>query len=157
MRLSVIAVGRMKGAECELCERYDKRLPRVARPLGLDWRGVAEIGESRADTPAARMEAEAATLLDRAAGPVVALDERGAALSSEAFAAMIGELRDEGTASLAFALGGPDGHGEALRAAAIRTVSFGAMTWPHQLARAMLIEQIYRAATILAGHPYHRS
>ena len=148
----------MKGAERELCERYGGRLARSARPLGLDWRGIVEIAEARAATPAARMGAEADALLARAGdAAIVALDERGEALTSEAFAAMIGDLRDAGTPALAFAMGGPDGHGDSLRAGARRTVSFGRLTWPHQLARVMLVEQIYRATTILAGHPYHRS
>ena len=88
---------------------------------------------------------------------VVALDERGASISSEKFAQVISKARDEGAPALAVLIGGPDGLDEALRARADLTIAFGAMTWPHQLVRVMAAEQIYRAATILAGHPYHRA
>ena len=162
MKLAVLAVGRMKGPERDLADRYGGRLAKAARPLGLDWRGVSEIAEARGGSASARMAAEADALLAKASGmadaaAIVLLDERGDAVSSEEFAAMIGRTRDDGRPALAFALGGPDGHGNALRDAAMRSVSFGRLTWPHQLARAMLMEQIYRATTILAGHPYHRA
>ena len=158
MKLTVVAVGRMKGAERELCDRYGKRLVASARQVGLDWRGIAEIGEARAPTAQARMLLEGGSILARAdGGGLIALDERGEAVTSEAFARMIGRDRDEGRAGLLFAMGGPDGHADAVRSAAQRVISFGKLTWPHQLARVMLVEQLYRATTILAGHPYHRS
>ena len=84
------------------------------------------------------------------------LDENGKDLDSRAFAALIREEQDAGTDTLSFALGGPDGHGDALRAKSFRKLRFGSFTWPHQMARIMLAEQIYRAITILSGHPYHR-
>jgi 23S rRNA (pseudouridine1915-N3)-methyltransferase len=87
----------------------------------------------------------------------VALDERGKALPSEAFAAKIGDWRDRGAGDLAFLIGGADGHGDAVRARADFLLAFGPMTWPHMLVRGMLAEQLYRAQQILAGHPYHRS
>ena len=88
---------------------------------------------------------------------VVALDERGKALSSEAFAAKMGAWRDQGAADIAFLIGGADGHGDAVRARADFLLALGPMTWPHMLVRGMLTEQIYRAQQILAGHPYHRA
>ena len=87
---------------------------------------------------------------------MVALDERGRDLTSRDLASTFGRWRDDARTRLAFLIGGPDGHGDAVRARADLLLSFGRMTWPHRLVRVMLAEQLYRAATILAGHPYHR-
>ena len=87
----------------------------------------------------------------------VLLDERGKAMSSEAFAALLGRWRDDGVRETRFFLGAADGHSDAERASADLLLAFGPATWPHMLARAMLMEQLYRATTILAGHPYHRA
>lgn len=87
----------------------------------------------------------------------VLLDERGKAMSSEAFAALLGKWRDEGVRETRFLIGAADGHSDAERASADLLLAFGPATWPHMLARAMLMEQLYRATTILAGHPYHRA
>ncbi len=155
----MLAVGRMKaGPERELLERYVKRVTGLAPSLGfsrVEWR---EFDESRARQPETRRAEEAKILL--AAAPkgafLVALDERGASPTSDAFAQDIFRIRDSGVPALAFLIGGPDGLDPALRSAAQRIISFGALTWPHQLVRVMAAEQIYRAMTILAGHPYHR-
>ncbi len=88
---------------------------------------------------------------------LVALDEKGKAMDSKAFADFVAGRRDAGTHNLVFAIGGPDGHGDSLLDKAALRLAFGAMTWPHQLVRVMLAEQIYRAVTILSGHPYHRA
>ena len=149
MRLVVAAIGRA-GADPagRLFESYRRRLP-----WPLELREVrAGGGGERARTR------EAAALLKGlpAAAFVVALDGAGAALSSEAFAARLAAVRDDGTATLAFLIGGPDGHGDAVLARADMVLSLGPMTWPHLLARAMLAEQLWRAASILSGHPYHR-
>ena len=88
---------------------------------------------------------------------LILLDERGKSVSSEAFAADMGRARDSGIPALVLAIGGPDGFDPALRAEAAQVLAFGAMTWPHQLVRIMSAEQLYRAITILAGHPYHRT
>ena len=104
-----------------------------------------------------RQEAELLLAAVPAGAIVVALDERGKALPSEAFAARIGDWRDRGAGDLAFLIGGADGHGDAVRARADFLLAFGPMTWPHMLVRGMLAEQLYRAQQILAGHPYHRS
>ena len=95
--------------------------------------------------------------LDRFARALVILDERGRNLSSEALASWIGERRDQGQREMLFAIGGPDGHAEDAARKAALVLSFGSLTWPHQLARVMLAEQLYRAVTILSGHPYHRA
>jgi len=158
MRFTVAAVGRLKDAEHELCERYAKRFDAAGRPLGLGPLKICELNESRAATADARKADEASRLI-KAAGAaieIVVLDEGGKILSSQAFATWIAQRRDGGCRTLAFLVGGPDGHGrEAVAGAALR-LSLGSMTLPHGLARAVLIEQLYRAATILAGHPYHR-
>jgi 23S rRNA (pseudouridine1915-N3)-methyltransferase len=159
MRLIVAAVGRLKDAERELCERYQKRFDAAGRTLGLGPLAISELSESRAAGAVARKAEEAARLL-KAAAPAtvrVVLDEGGKALGSEAFAKWLAQTRDGGCKALAILIGGPDGHGpEAVQGAALK-LSLGAMTLPHGLARAVLIEQLYRAATILSGHPYHRA
>lgn len=159
MRLIVTAVGRLKDAERELCERYRKRFDASGRGLGLGPLTISELNESRAASAEARKAEEAARLLKAAAsaGRRVVLDGGGKAMSSEAFAAWLAHARDEGCKELAFLIGGPDGHGEEALTGAALKLSLGAMTLPHGLARAVLIEQIYRAATILSGHPYHRA
>ena len=155
MEALILAVGRArKGPEAALAADRMERFTRTGRPLGLGPARLVEVEPRRARGP----EAEAALLL--AALPegavLVALDERGRALASPDLAARLADWRDEGRRAAAFALGGADGHAEALRARADLVLSFGPMVWPHLLARAMLAEQLYRAATILAGTPYHR-
>ncbi len=159
MRLSVHAVGRMKaGPERELADRYFGRLVKAGPAVGLEFTGVAEIAESRArDTGERRREEAASLAAHRADAALFLLDERGKNPTSEDLAARIAALRDTGRKHLVFAVGGPDGHDAASRETADLVISFGAQTWPHQLVRVMLAEQLYRAATILAGHPYHRS
>jgi 23S rRNA (pseudouridine1915-N3)-methyltransferase len=159
MKIAVHAVGRMKaGPEKDLAARYFDRFAKSGPPLGLEFAGLSEIAESRAASATERMREEAAHLTafagDKAA--MVLLDERGKNLTSVQFAERLGALRDGGGRLAVFALGGPDGHDEALRSRATLVWSFGALTWPHQMARIMLAEQLYRAATILSGHPYHR-
>lgn len=152
MRLLIAAVGRARGnAAAALYEEYARRM---TWPLDL-----REVDVRQALPPPRLKEREGELLL--AAVPkgarIVALDETGRSLDSAAFAALLGSWRDEGVPQTAFLIGGADGHGDPVRAAADLTLSFGAMTWPHLLARAMLAEQLYRATTILAGHPYHRA
>jgi len=158
MRLLVCAVGRLKvGPERELAARYFERLDAIGRGLALGPIEVVEIDESRARSPEGRKSDEADRLLAAVGeATAIALDERGSGLSSEAFAGRIGAWRDAGKPALAFLIGGADGHGEAVLARAALRLSLGAMTFPHQIVRILLAEQIYRAATILAGHPYHR-
>ena len=160
MRLVVIAVGRLKkGPERELAERYRERFDDIGRKLGFRGLEIHEISESRARDAATRMAEEAAAIsaLIPQKYVLVALDERGKSIDSAAFAQHLGRFRDEGVASTIFTIGGADGLSPDLRRKAKLTVAFGAATWPHQMVRVMLLEQIYRAATILAGHPYHRA
>jgi len=159
MRFTVAAVGRLKDAEGELCERYAKRFDGTGRALGLGPLVISEINESRAATVEMRKAEEAARLLKVAAAATatVVLDEHGKSMSSEAFAQWILRIRDDGCRELGFLIGGPDGHGEDVLQAATLRLSLGPMTLPHGLARAVLAEQLYRAATILSGHPYHRA
>lgn len=147
------------GSERELAERYFERFARAAPALGLEWSGVTEIVESRARDPTLRKreEAEALRAALRPNGMLFLLDERGRDLPSPEFAARLGTLRDEGVRDLTIAIGGPDGHDPALRTQAGLVIAFGSATWPHQLVRVLLGEQLYRAATILSGHPYHRA
>jgi 23S rRNA (pseudouridine1915-N3)-methyltransferase len=147
------------GPDKELAERYFDRFSRTGPALGLEFSGVMEIAESRAQTAGERRREEAQRLqvqLD-AGISLILLDERGKSLSSGEFAGKIGSMRDEGRRGLVIAIGGADGHEASLREQAALVLSFGAMTWPHQLVRIMLAEQLYRAATILSGHPYHRA
>lgn len=152
MRLTIAAVGRSRsGPEKAL---YDHYAGRIAWPLEL-----REVEEKRplAAADLIRREGELLRAACRPRSVMIALDRRGKALDSEAFAALLRRARDEATADVAFLIGGADGHGDALLKDCRQTISFGAMTWPHLLARAMLAEQIYRAQQIIAGHPYHRA
>jgi len=155
MRLHLCAVGRMRaGPERALIDDYVARFDRTGRALGLGPMTEHEVEDKRGGGMAAEAE-----LLCRAvpAGALLAvLDERGRSLTSRAFAAQLARWRDEGRQDVAFAIGGADGIDPALRDRAGFALSFGAMVWPHLLVRVMLAEQIYRAATILAGGPYHR-
>jgi len=160
VRLILACVGRLKaGPEREIASRYLDRAAAGARGVGLTGVDLREIDESRGRRPEDRRAEEARHL--RALAPpgarLVALDERGKAISSEDFAADIGRARDASASAYLVMIGGPDGFDPELRATAQLTIAFGAMTWPHQLARIMATEQIYRATTILAGHPYHRA
>lgn len=158
MRIAIAAVGRMKaGPERELVARYLDRATATGRPLALTGFEVTELAESRAAGAAARKAEEARAL--RAAlpgGVLVMLDERGRSMGSDAFAAQLARWRDDGRASVGFVIGGADGIDPDFLRTADLALSFSPMVWPHQLVRIMLAEQLYRATTILAGHPYHR-
>jgi 23S rRNA (pseudouridine1915-N3)-methyltransferase len=160
LRLLLIVVGRLKkGPERELFERYFKRLVDLARSVGIAGVDLREIEEGRAGRAEDRRAEEARLIL--AALPkgarLTLLDERGASLASPQWAAEIGAARDGATPAYALVIGGPDGLDPSLREKAQSVVSFGAMTWPHQLVRVMAAEQLYRSLSILAGHPYHRA
>ena len=155
MRVTVCAVGRLRaGPEKALIDDYQTRFDRTGRGQGLGPLTLTEID----DRKGGGMAAEAA-LLDRALpqnARVIALDERGRLMSSPDFAATLARFRDDGCSDLAFLIGGADGLDPTLRDRADLSLSFGKMVWPHMLARVMLCEQLYRAASILAGSPYHR-
>lgn len=146
------------GPERDLLDRYVSRARATARALGVSSLDMLEVEEGRGRSADERKREEAAALTARlpAGTVVIALDERGKSLASPAFAERMGRIIDGGAPALAFAIGGPDGFDEAFRTAAREVVSFGAATMPHQLVRVVLAEQVYRAATILTGHPYHR-
>ncbi len=159
MRLLIAAVGRLKaGPERELLARYLERASAAGKALALSPLDVIEVPESSAQTAAKRKTDEAKALL--AAVPdkakLVALDERGKSISSEDFAKKLALFRDDGVSCVALLIGGADGLDETLRKKANLTLAFGSATFPHQIVRILLAEQIYRAVTILSGHPYHR-
>ncbi len=158
MRITVAAVGRLKdGPERELFNRYWDRFGALGKKRALAPLKLVELPESRASSADARKVDEAKRLLASAAdSQIIALDEGGKSISSAAFAQFLRKERDAGNSGLAFLIGGADGHGEQVLANATLRVSLGAMTLPHGLARVILAEQLYRAATIIAGHPYHR-
>ncbi len=159
MRLQVLAVGRLKaGAERDLVERYRVRSVGLARGLGFSGPDLVEMAEGRGRRPEERRSDEGARLGERA-GPsrLVVLDESAPSPSSEDFATRLREARDGGTPAFAFVIGGPDGLDDPLRQRAAWSLSFGRLTLPHQIVRVLLLEQIYRAFTIIAGHPYHRT
>lgn len=159
MRITLFAVGRLKsGPESDLSNRYLERFARSGSALGLDFARVIEVPESRAATAELRKQEEAAQL-ERHLGDAVLmlLDERGKLVDSPAFANTLARFRDDGLRDLVLAIGGPDGLDPALQSRAADRICFGRMTWPHQLVRIMAAEQLYRAVTILSGHPYHRA
>lgn len=158
MKVHVAAIGRMKqGPERELVARYLDRAVGSGRPLSLTGFEVIELTESRASAAATRKVDEARAL--RSALPdgiVVALDEHGRAMASEPFASQLARWRDDGRPAASFVIGGADGLDPDFVRSADLVLSFSPLTWPHQLVRIMLAEQLYRATTILSGHPYHR-
>lgn len=159
MQILIAAIGRLKrGPDLELFERYAKRTSQLGDRVALGPLTVAELNESRAGNSTMRRAEEAGWLVKAAqhADRKILVDEQGKHFSSQAFANFLRDQRDDGTRTLALLIGGPDGHGEEARKTAHTSLSLGSMTLPHGLVRIVLAEQLYRAATILAGHPYHR-
>jgi 23S rRNA (pseudouridine1915-N3)-methyltransferase len=159
MRIVVAAVGRLKpGPDRELAERYRDRAVKAGRALGLRGPDVIEVKESRAREAERRITEETIAL----AGAIphdaikVVLDSRGQNASSDTFAQRIRAWRDGGRQVVCFMIGGANGLAAGMRDDADVSFAFGSATWPHQLVRIMLLEQIYRAITMLSGHPYHR-
>lgn len=160
MRLLIAAVGKLKqGPERDLAERYAKRATETGRALG--WRAVeiVELRESRAQETEKRKLEEAIALANIIpdGSTIVVLEEYGESLDSASLAGKLRGWSDAGQPAVTFIIGGPDGLAASLRDRAKLHLAFGAATWPHQLVRVMLLEQLYRAATILSGHPYHRA
>jgi 23S rRNA (pseudouridine1915-N3)-methyltransferase len=160
MRIVIAAVGRMKqGPERDLAAAYRKRAEAIGRNFGLREIEIVEIRESRAhDAERRRIEesiAIANVIPERAI--VALLDEKGDNLDSAAFAALLRKWREQNPPAVCFLIGGPDGLAPSLRERARLRLALGAATWPHQLVRIMMLEHLYRAGTILAGHPYHRA
>jgi 23S rRNA (pseudouridine1915-N3)-methyltransferase len=155
MRVHLCVVGRLRaGPERALVDDYLHRFDRTGRALGLGPAEEHEVEDRKGGGMAAEAVLLARTVPEGAA--VVALDERGRMLNSPDFAAALARLRDAGRADAAFLIGGADGLDPALRDRAELSLSLGPMVWPHMMVRAMLAEQLYRAASILAGAPYHR-
>ncbi|MFN3991304.1 MAG: 23S rRNA (pseudouridine(1915)-N(3))-methyltransferase RlmH [Tabrizicola flagellatus] len=155
MRLHLCAVGRLRaGAERDLVDDYLQRLDRSGRPLGLGPVAEHEVEDRKGGGMAAEGALLARAIPEGAA--LCVLDERGKLMTSPEFAAQLAGWRDGGRQDAAFVIGGADGVDPALRNRADLVLSFGRMVWPHMLVRVMLAEQLYRAATILAGSPYHR-
>ena len=159
MRLLICAIGRLKqGPERELAAWYRKRAEIAGRPLGVREIEVIEIRESRAYGAERRRVEESIALANvlPEAGMVLILDQRGENLDSAGLASLLSRWRGENCPAVSFIIGGADGLAPSLAQRAKLKLAFGAATWPHQLVRIMLLEQLYRAGTILAGHPYHR-
>lgn len=160
MDVTVLAIGRLKsGPERDLCDRYLERARKSGSRLGFRSFTVREIAESRAARDVDRMSEEARELIRLAGsgGAIICLDAGGDLLSSEDLARVLQKHVEAGVKRTTFVIGGPDGLGEAALGSAGRVISFGRMTWPHQLVRVLLAEQLYRAMTVLSGHPYHRA
>lgn len=152
MRITIAAIGKAgRGPETALFEEYLKRLP---------WKcTLHEIDVKKNLSTEQRKTEETRLLLDAVKGmhAIMALDEQGEMPGSREFAGIIGKHQQEGHSSLGFLIGGADGLDRAqLKAAGVKTLAFGRLSWPHMLVRAMLAEQLYRAWSILEGHPYHR-
>ncbi len=160
MKLAIAAIGHLKsGPEKELAAAYEQRIAVLGRKAGFTGLGIHDWAESRAQDVNVRKVEEAQRLWSVVpeGSPVFVLDERGQAVSSEAFAKMLAAEAQRGAKQLTLMIGGADGHAPETRSKALKTLSFGPMTWPHRLVRVMLLEQIYRAVTILVNHPYHRA
>ncbi|MCU0826252.1 MAG: 23S rRNA (pseudouridine(1915)-N(3))-methyltransferase RlmH [Tabrizicola sp.] len=155
MRLHLCAVGRLRaGPERALVDDYLQRLERTGRPLGLGPVTEHEVEDKRGGGMASEGALLARAIPEGAA--LCILDERGKVLSSPEFAQALAQFRDGGRQDAAFVIGGADGIDPSLRGRSDLVISLGRMVWPHMLVRVMLAEQLYRAATILAGSPYHR-
>lgn len=156
MRVTLCVVGRLRaGPERTLIDDYLQRFDRTGRALGLGPIDVREVEDRKGGGMAAE-----AVLIEKAlpaGAAVIALDERGKIKTSPDFANDIARFRDDGRSDLAFIIGGADGIDPNLRAKCDGSLSFGKMVWPHMMVRVMLSEQLYRAASILAGSPYHRA
>ena len=159
MRIGIFAVGRLKaGPEKDLASRYLDRFAKTGPAIGLEFSRVIEVPESRAGNAETRKREEGA-LLEKSlpdGALLILLDERGKALDSPQLSDLVGNFRDQGKRDLMIAIGGADGLDPAIYDRADAVLCLGKMTWPHQLVRILIAEQLYRTVTILSGHPYHR-
>lgn len=160
MHVTIIAVGRMKaGPERELIARYQKRFSLAGKNLGLSGPDIIEINESKASSSDLRKSEEAKKIVSAIPDGafVIALDEHGKNISSTALSKNIRRIQEDGNRTIIFLIGGADGHGDLALKRANLMLSFGQLTWPHQIVRLLLVEQLYRITTIQSGHPYHRA
>ena len=158
--MTLFAVGRLKaGPEQELSARYLDRFAKAGAAIGIDFLRVQEVAESRASSADARKREEAEQLRKAVpdGGLLILLDERGKHVDSEQFARLLEQFKDSGKRDLVVAIGGADGLDLQLHQEADAVICLGKLTWPHQLVRILITEQLYRAVTILSGHPYHRA
>ncbi len=160
MKLHLVCIGKLKSsAEKTIAADYVARINQLARSAGLKGLHIHEWPESQRESAAQRMKDEA-TVLAKSTPPgavTIVFDERGKSLTSESFAGLLRKYTDASQADLVFLVGGPDGHAATTRENANHVIALGTMTWPHRLARIMILEQLYRAVTIMLNHPYHRS
>jgi len=157
--VTLAAVGRARDQpETVLFKEFWQRAAAIGPRLGFTAFSTLIVDTSRRATAEARTLEEAERLTRKAplAAHRIVCDERGRSMTSDAFAAILKQLRDDGASDVLFVIGGPDGLSPSFRTGAQHVIAFGSQTWPHLLVRAMLAEQIYRALTILLGHPYHR-
>jgi 23S rRNA (pseudouridine1915-N3)-methyltransferase len=160
MRLVILAVGHARGTEeGALSDAFCARAASMGKRLGFPAITINEVGVSKARDVESRMREEGERLAGKIPeqAHVICLDAKGKGMTSDAFAEMLGAMRDAGARDLTFLIGGPDGLNPGPKVKPGRSLAFGPQTWPHLLVRAMLAEQIYRGMTILAGHPYHRA
>jgi 23S rRNA (pseudouridine1915-N3)-methyltransferase len=159
LKIALIAIGRLKsGPERELAERYLERARAAGKTAGLTGFTCVEIPESRARQAETRMREEGVLLLQKSeASRRIVFDERFPSPTSAVFAETLRQWRDSGVSAATCILGGADGLSTDVRAATDWGVSFGRLSLPHQLARVLVAEQLYRALTQLIGHPYHRT
>lgn len=156
MRVHICAVGRLRsGPERDLLDDYLSRFDKTGRALGLGPVKVHEVEDRKGGGMAAEAKLLEGVLPKGAV--ICTMDERGKVMSSPEFSQALARRRDSGVSDLAFIIGGADGNDPNLRAQADFSISFGQMVWPHMLVRVMLSEQLYRAASILSGSPYHRA
>lgn len=159
MRLIIAAIGKLKsGAERDLVARYLDRINKTGKAIGITKTEMIELPESRLTNVDGRKNEEAEAVLARlpADSVIFCFDERGKSPTSIEFAKAVQQSATNGAPALVMIIGGPDGLASSLRKTADRTISFGSLTMPHQLARVLVAEQVYRAVTILTNHPYHR-
>lgn len=159
MQIFVGAIGRLKKSdELNLCNKFELRIKRAGAQLGFTQFNHLDFDEDKSPQTQIRKTKEAEKLLNAIpkGAIIIALDEHGKHFTSAEFSQKIANFRDDGAPAIAFLLGGPDGHGQDVLNQADLKLSLSKMTWPHQIARALLFEQIYRAITIMSGHPYHR-
>lgn len=159
MQIFIGAIGRLKKSdELNLCNKFETRIKNAGAQLGFTQLNHLDFDEAKSPQVQTRKTEEAKKLLNAVpkGALIVALDENGKHFTSPEFSTKIANYRDDGYPAIAFLLGGPDGHGQDVLNQADLKLSLSKMTWPHQIARALLFEQIYRAITIMSGHPYHR-
>ena len=159
MRLHILAVGHARAtSEGALCEDFVGRAKTFGKRVGFSSVAIEEVAVSKFREAKSRIAEEGERLAARIppGAHVIFLDARGKGMTSDAFAEMLAAMRDAGARDLVFLVGGPDGLDPGPTVKSSRSLAFGPQIWPHLLVRAMLAEQIYRAFTILGGHPYHR-